>query len=124
MEIYKGLDFDIWCKKKKISDQVLIDAVLEMNQGLYDALLGGSVYKKRIPLQGRGKRGGARTILAFKKNNKAFYIYGFSKNQQKNISPKELAALKKLAKTYLNLSDDEISTSIKKGALIEVVNDG
>ena len=124
MEIYKGLDFDIWCKKKKISDQVLIDAVLEMNQGLYDALLGGSVYKKRIPLQGRGKRGGARTILAFKKNNKAFYIYGFSKNQQENISPKELAALKKLAKTYLNLSDDEISTSIKKGALIEVVNDG
>lgn len=124
MEIYKGLDFDVWCKKKKISDQVLIDAVLEMNQGLYDALLGGSVYKKRIPLQGRGKRGGARTILAFKKNNKAFYIYGFSKNQQENISPKELAALKKLAKTYLNLSDDEISTSIKKGALIEVVNDG
>lgn len=124
MEIYKGLNFNIWCKKKKISDQVLIDAVLEMNQGLYDALLGGSVYKKRIPLQGRGKRGGARTILAFKKNNKAFYIYGFSKNQQENISPKELAALKKLAKTYLNLSDDEISTSIKKGALIEVVNDG
>ncbi|MGQ3889783.1 type II toxin-antitoxin system RelE/ParE family toxin [Legionella sp. CNM-1927-20] len=30
----------------KISDQVLIDAVSEMNNGLFDANLGGNVYKK------------------------------------------------------------------------------
>jgi hypothetical protein len=35
-------------------------AIAEMAAGLIDADLGGSVYKKRVPLPGRGKSGGAR----------------------------------------------------------------
>ena len=40
-----------------------VDAVAEMAAGLIDADLGGSVYKKRVPMPDRGKRGGARIIL-------------------------------------------------------------
>jgi hypothetical protein len=91
-----------------------------MNSGLYDANLGGNIYKKRIPLHNKGKSGGARTILAFKINNKAFFIYSFAKSKQDNISDKELKALKKLAKVYLGLTDTEIIEAIRIGSLIKV----
>jgi hypothetical protein len=37
-----------------------------MAAGLIDADLGGSVYKKRVPLTGRGKHGVARVLVATK----------------------------------------------------------
>ncbi len=64
----------------ELSDTDLILAVDEMNDGLWDANLGGQVYKKRVALAGRGKSGGARTLVAFKSHDKAFFMYGFAKN--------------------------------------------
>jgi len=52
-----------WGRKVGIGDEVLCAAVEEMIQGLIDADLGGRVFKKRVPVPGRGKRGGARTIV-------------------------------------------------------------
>lgn len=120
MEIYKISDFDDWAKEYKISDKILLDAINEMNSGLYDANLGGNVYKKRVPLQNKGKSGGARTIIAFKVDNKAFFIYSFAKSKQDNVNVKELKALKKLAKVYLRLTDKEILEAIRIGSLIKV----
>jgi putative transcriptional regulator len=42
----------------------LSNAVNEMANGLVDADLGGGVFKKRVALPGKGKRGGVRTLLA------------------------------------------------------------
>ena len=71
-----------------------------MEQGLVDADLGGSVYKKRVLIQGRGKQGGARTLLAFRVEKRAFFLFGFTKNKQANISLKEEQALKLLATQF------------------------
>jgi hypothetical protein len=120
VEIYKILEFNEWVKEYNVSDETLLNAIKEMNSGLYDANLGGNIYKKRIPLHNKGKSGGARTILAFKINNKAFFIYSFAKSKQDNISDKELKALKKLAKVYLGLTDTEIIEAIRIGSLIKV----
>ena len=68
-----------------------------MEQGLIDARLGGQVVKKRVGLRGRGKRGGARTLVAFRQDDKAFFIYGFAKSERANVSGDELKALKLLA---------------------------
>lgn len=68
----------------------------------------------------KGKSGGARTIIAFKVNDKAFFIYGFAKNRQENVNEKELKALKKLAKVYLGLTDKDIIEAIRLGNLIKV----
>ena len=73
----------------ELGDAELIAAVAEMNDGLWDVNLGGQVYKKRVALAGRGKSGGARTLVAFKSDDRAFFMYGFSKNQRSNITPKE-----------------------------------
>lgn len=74
--------------------------------------LGGNVYKKRVKLEGRGKRGGARTIIAYKSEEKAFFIVGFSKNEKDNIDKKEEAALKKFAKELFSYTDNQLKKAI------------
>jgi hypothetical protein len=99
MRIFQNQWFDKWASKGGLSDESLIKAVQEIEKGLIDASLGGHVYKMRVGLHGRGKRGGARTLLAYQKGNKAFFIYGFVKNTKDNITKKELEALKLYANT-------------------------
>jgi hypothetical protein len=120
VEIYKIAAFSEWAEEYNVSDELLFDTITEMQNGLFDTNLGGYVYKKRIPLDNKGKRGGARTIIAFKYNDKAFFIYSFAKNKKANISDKELKALKKLAKVYFSLTDKEITEALQLGNLIKV----
>lgn len=61
MEIYKLRDFARWAGKEGILDDVLRECVKEMERGLLGNKLGAHVFKKRLGLSGRGKRGGART---------------------------------------------------------------
>lgn len=91
-----------------------------MENGLYEANLGGNVYKKRIPLAGRGKRGGARALVAFKLHKTAIFVYGFTKNEKGNISNAEKEALQALAKLYFSYSKEELNQAIRAGKLIEV----
>lgn len=120
MRIFKNREFHKWSKKQGISDQVLLTAIREIEQGLHGANLGGGVYKKRLPFGGKGKSGGVRTILAFKTGKLAIFMYGFSKNQQENISNQEEYALRALAKVYFAFKDYEITTAITLGDLVEV----
>ena len=73
-------------RKTELTDSVLCGAVKEMVLGLIDADLGGGVVKKRIGLAGRGKRSGARTLVATSKVNRRFFVFGFEKNRRANIA--------------------------------------
>ncbi|TLY46077.1 MAG: type II toxin-antitoxin system RelE/ParE family toxin [Gammaproteobacteria bacterium] len=121
MRVFKTRSFYRWAKEQKLKDEVLRKAVQEIEEGLYEANLGGSVYKKRISIGNRGKSSGSRTIVAFKLNNKAFFIYGFAKNKRSNITLKEELALKMLAKLYFTYDEKQIDRAIKIGELIEVL---
>ncbi len=112
--------FSRWMCKVEITESRLLEAVREMESGLVDADLGGSVYKKRIALSGQGKRGGARTIVAVKFQERCFFLYGFAKNERENITPQELKAMKRIAADLLGASDTEICKSLKDGFLKEV----
>ncbi|ELJ8548526.1 type II toxin-antitoxin system RelE/ParE family toxin [Vibrio cholerae] len=83
MQVYKSKWFSKWADKEDLTDRDLSAAVQEMANGLIDADLGGHVMKKRVALQGQGKSGGARTLLAFKVGDKAL---NERKNEQR-ISP-------------------------------------
>jgi len=120
MRILKNKPFSQWTRKLKISDQTLVAAMNEMMQGLYEANLGGHIYKKRLPLGDKGKSGGARTIVAFKMNDKAIFVYGFSKSERSNITKKEEDGLKDLAKIYFGYDENQLNKAIKAGILIEV----
>ena len=95
-----------------------------MERGLIDADLGGHVFKKRIAMAGRGKSSGARTILAYRLDDKAFFIYGFAKNVKANISKEELKALKRYASELLSYDENELKKAVKQGELIKVENNG
>ena len=121
MRIFKTKSVNQWAIKENITDSELLQAIREIEQGLIDADLGGNVYKKRVSYQGRGKRSGARTFIAFKVKDKAFFIYGFAKNQQDNVNQRELKALKKLAKELLRYDNEKLSNAMAVGELIEVL---
>ena len=123
MKIYKTQWFAKWAHKEKIRDSALIAAIEEMEQGLFDADLGGHVYKKRIAIQGRGKSGGVRTIIAYRATDKAFFTYGFAKNKQSNISRKELHVLKIVAETLLAHDDAMLAHLVTVNELVEVNDD-
>lgn len=123
MQVYKSKWFGKWADKEDLTDQDLSAAVKEMVNGLIDADLGGHVMKKRVALQGQGKSGGARTLLAFKVGDKAFFMYGFAKNQQDNISAKELKALKAMAKQVLGYTPAQLKMVLNAGEFIEVRHD-
>ena len=123
MQVFKSKWFGKWADKEDLTDQDLSAAVKEMVNGLIDADLGGHVMKKRVALQGQGKSGGARTLLAFKVGDKAFFMYGFAKNQQDNISAKELKALKAMAKQVLGYTPAQLKVVLNAGEFIEVRHD-
>ena len=123
MQVFKTKWFAKWAAGQRLSDEALILAVAEIGHGLVDAELGGHVIKKRVALPGQGKRG-ARTLVAFRRDDKAFFIYGFAKNERTNIGVKELKALKLLAREVLSYTHAALTKAIGAGELIEVENDG
>ncbi len=122
MLILKTLTFERWQKKTDIADEVLCQAVKEMQQGLIDADLGGGLVKKRVARQGAGKRGGYRTLLATNHDDKWFFVYGFAKNERDNIARQDLLALKLLAKNLLRLPTEAIRRAIQTEELKELTN--
>ena len=123
MRIYKTRWFSRWAKREDVSDENLRDAVAEIVKGLIDANLGGCVYKKRIPLAGRGKRGGARTLVAYNKGDIIFFIFGFAKNEKDNIHDKELQTLKLLAGDLLIYTEEKLNNAVENEELVEIKNE-
>ena len=124
MRIFKTRLFAKWVNKEKLSDQILWQTIEEMERGLVDADLGGGVYKKRLALPGRGKRGGARTIIAYKMKEKAFFIFGYAKNERATISMEEKKMAKTLANELFSYSAEQLNNLVAEGKLIEVNHDG
>ena len=120
MAIYKTRWFDRWARKQSLSTRSLCEAVREMAAGLYEADLGGGLFKKRIARQGHGKRGGFRTLVATNKANRWFFVFGFPKNERSNIDKDEEDALKELAAHLLSLTLPAIAKAQGAGELMEV----
>jgi hypothetical protein len=121
--LFKTRTFARWSRKAQVSDKVLVKAIAEMEAGLIDADLGGSVYKKRVPLPGRGKRGGARILVATRHVNRWFLLYGFGKNEQANMDDRELAALQTLAGALLSMTSSQIEHSVAGKELMEIADE-
>jgi hypothetical protein len=83
------------CPKRKNPASLLIDAIERAGNGQIDANLGGGVIKQRIARPGEGKSKGYRSIIIFRKEDKAFFVFGFSKSEQDNIHGDEEEQFKK-----------------------------
>jgi hypothetical protein len=121
MRIFKHRSFNQWAKSEGIADSTLKEAVEEMEKGLYEGNLGSCLYKKRVALPGKGKRGSYRTLIAFTQGKNAFFVYGFAKNVRADIDEKEEKIYRQLAKDFLSMSEDTIKKMVEKCKLFEVL---
>ena len=119
-KVLKTRRFSRWMRKTLLEDRMLRDAVAEMECGLIDVDLGGGLFKKRIALPGRGKRGSVRTLIATNKGDRWVFLYGFEKNERDNITKAELTALQNVADDFLGFSEAVLEQVIASGQLMEV----
>ncbi len=118
--VFKTRHFQRWMRKTELTDAALCMAIQEMIDGLIGADLGGNVMKKRVGLAGRGKRGGARTLVATNRGNRWFFMFGFEKNERATISEEELEALQLLATDLLARTGQHLDAAIAGGILQEI----
>lgn len=112
--------FISWANKQGLGHHQLKQAALEVTQGIYEADLGGHLFKKRIAKGNRGKSGGVRTIVCLKKHQRIIFLHGFAKNERSNLTRQELKVFKEFANLFLAMSETEIATAINQGDLVEL----
>jgi len=118
--IFKTRWFRRFARKERIEDGTLLDAVACAERGQVDADLGGGVIKQRIAGSGQGKSGGYRTIIVFRRGERAVFVYGFAKNERENIRADEEKEFKESARYILGLTDRQLEELVKRGDLVEV----
>lgn len=123
LRVFKNAWFERFARKEKISAEALWGAVERAEQGQIDADLGGGVIKQRIARPGGGKSKGYRSIVLYRKKDKAFFVFGFPKSELGNIREDEEIQFKKMAKQVLALTDEHLQRLIENGQFEEVVKD-
>lgn len=120
--VFKTKTFDRWARKL-LSDAVLCTAALDIEQGRYEADLGGGVCKKRIAVPGQGKSGATRTLVAKQHPNAIIFLVGREKNAPGADFPDALVEAVKVVAGNLDRQSmaklDEMKTS---GELKEICN--
>jgi len=123
LRVLKNRGFSRAARKEGLTDRALCVAVAEIEAGLIDARLGGSLLKKRIAKGSRGKSGGFRTIVAYRQGDRLVFLYVFGKNERDNITDQERAALSEIGDEYMRLPSNKLKELVANGTLIEVVCD-
>lgn len=120
---YKNRWFEKFARRERITDASLREAIERAGAGLIDADLGGGLIKQRVAREGQGRSGGYRTIIIFRSNDRAIFVFGFAKNDRANLNSEELAAYRKAAKIMLGLSRLELDMELVAERLTEVRDD-
>ena len=82
--------------------------------------LGSKLYKIRSAQEGKGKRGGFRSLFFWKRDRLIIFCLIFAKNERDTLTFDENRALKILSKEYDELTDDEIQRRIEKASFTEI----
>jgi len=112
--------FQKWAKKVNLSNNNMLEAIHNLENSLSTSSLGNNLHKVRIKREHSGKDSGFRTIILYKSEDRAIFLYGFGKNEKSNIDKKELLYFKKLGRDLLGLSVDKLNQAIKKEMLFDL----
>lgn len=124
MRVFKTKPFVRFAGREGLDDAALCDAVRRAEQDLVDADLGGGVIKQRIARPGQGRACGFRSIVLFRRGERAFFVHGFAKSHRANLRPDERKAFQALADALLGLGDAEVAAAMANGTIREVDYDG
>ena len=118
--VFKTKTFDRW-SRKVVGDSLLCQVAREIEQGLFEADLGGGLCKKRAALPGQGKSGSARTLVAKKHKGAIIFLAGREKSTPgSDFSDKEVEAAKIIARALENASVEKLDELIASEILKEI----
>ncbi len=120
--VFKVKTFARWAKKI-LTDAELCAAAREIEQGIFDADLGGGVCKKRIAIPGQGKSGSTRTLAAKSNGIAIFFLFGLEKNDADNFSDEAVEAAKLLAKSLESASNKQLDAMVKDETIKEICHE-
>jgi hypothetical protein len=124
LRVFKTKEFVRFARREDVDDERLCEAVGRARRGLVDADLGGGLIKQRIARRGQGRRGGYRTLLAFKAESRAVFVYGFAKNERDNIGPDETEFWRRIASAFVTATETQMAALIETRELVEAICDG
>ncbi len=124
MRIFKTRGFARFARKERLGDRELREAIARAERGIVDADLGGHVIKQRVARSGQGRSGGYCTVIAYRSQTRAVFLFGFAKNDLDNIDDDELRVLRKAAAEMLVWRDDEVTAMVALGKWTEIERDG
>jgi hypothetical protein len=70
-------------------------AVRRAEKGMIDADIGQGLLKQRIPRENKGRSGGFRSILFYKKGGMAVFLHLYAKSMRAHVSASEQQVLEK-----------------------------
>ncbi|QTD32948.1 type II toxin-antitoxin system RelE/ParE family toxin [Pseudomonas fluorescens] len=114
--LFKTKGFAIQASKAWITDDELREAFAEMLDGQADNL-GGGVWKKRL------NENRHRSIILAKGGRYWIYQVLFAKKDRSNINSAELKELRKLAKAYAQLTEEQIQGLLVMKAFVEITHE-
>jgi hypothetical protein len=121
VRLFKLKAFARFQRREGIADKTLSKAIRSAEDGLVDADLGGGLIKQRVARPGQGKRGGFRTIVAYRRGSRAVFLFGFAKSERENLDDDELAQWQRIGRAYLGLDDERMEAAIAADELMEVI---
>ncbi len=112
--IFVTKEFSRLARRAGVTDDGLKEAVKRAEGGKVDAHLGGGLVKQRIPRPSAGRSSGFRTIIAYRRGERAIFMHMFAKSQRSNLSEVELETLIALAKEFGVLNDEQLDDLAKR----------
>ena len=120
MRVFRTKSFGRFQRKEGIADAALCEAVRRAECGLVDADLGHGLIKQRVARPGEGRRGGFRTVIAYRVSDRAVLLFGFAKSDQANLSQDDERDLKDYGALLLALDAGGIGKMLAAKELTEV----
>ena len=120
MRVFMTKSFRRFQRKERIADAALCEAVRRAERRLVDADLGHGLIKQRVARLGEGRRGGFRTVIAYRVGDRAVFLFGFAKSNQANLSRDDERDLKDYGALLLALDAGGIRKMLAGQELTEV----
>ncbi len=108
---------------QRITDAELWDAFTRSLDPKVDCSLGHGLVRHRLPRPSRGRPLGFCSILAYRTDNRALFLYGFPRDRPDDLSQRDLIAYRDIATAFLELNNEAIDLLIAKGKFTEVHHD-
>ncbi len=112
--------FDKFAGKSRIDDERLIEAVDRADRGLVYADLGEGVIKQAVARPNESAVKGFRTIVGFKMHSRAFFLFGFAKNESDNITANALKEFRAVTIRLMALTETEVAVLLDEHELREI----